>query len=106
MEDKKYETDYEKGYNSGYTIAKYTPDLADKLAKTEMNVAYIEGFIDGQDMYELDRQYLDKPVSSDKDLPYWLQSDRLTQDFNEAGKDKDKDAELDTKNDKDQEPEI
>lgn len=101
MEDKTKNEKYLKGYNSGYTIAKYAPELSSRIIQTERSAAYLEGFIDAHHSYQIEKESSkDKFPIAEKDLPSWLRLDEgLTETFNEASMDKtvqkDKDKEID-----------
>ncbi|MVM33434.1 hypothetical protein GO755_25580 [Spirosoma sp. HMF4905] len=69
MEDQdKVEPDYLKGFNEGYTIAAYMPELAEQLAKINVENIRNAGFQAG-------RQQLIKEQTRDR-LPSWLKGDR------------------------------
>lgn len=75
--------EYLKGFNEGYLISKHLPDLADKLAKANIQSERHAGFIDGRNQ-----------LNSEQDksrYPKWLKSDRLT------GLDKEKNVSKDKK---------
>lgn len=90
MDDKIYEEKYQKGFNSGYMIAKFSPELSESIIKTEKDSAYLEGFVDAHQMYQLEKDDIGRLPIEEKDLPSWLQSDnRLSDSFNEASKGRD-----------------
>ncbi len=77
------ETQYQKGFNEGYLIAKHLPELSAKLAKITNETSRIEGFHDGrkQHLLEQSREY----------RPAWLKGER----HKGQDKPKDKDREPD-----------
>lgn len=90
MEDKIYEEKYQEGFNSGYLIAKFSPELSESILKTNSKTsAYLEGFTDAHQIYQLEKDDIGRMPIEEKDLPSWLQSDnRLSDSFNEASKDR------------------
>ncbi len=47
---------YGVGFNHGYLLEKYMPDLVAKMTKTlVVSDEYTEGFFDGKDEYEIER---------------------------------------------------
>ena len=47
---------YSVGFNHGYLLEKYMPDLVAKMTKTVVvSDGYTEGFIDGKEEYEIER---------------------------------------------------
>lgn len=106
MEDKIYEEKYQKGFNAGYMIAKFAPELSSRIIQTERSAAYLEGFVDAHQIYQLEKDDIARFPVDEKDFPAYLQSDdiKLTQEFNEASKNKEEDKGKDK--DLDIEPDI
>lgn len=50
----KENTEYQQGFNEGYIIAQYLPDVSSSLSKVENTSPRIEGFHDGQEQYQLE----------------------------------------------------
>ncbi|RYZ82763.1 MAG: hypothetical protein EOP04_21410, partial [Proteobacteria bacterium] len=72
------EADYVKGFNEGYMLAKYAPDLAEQLAKATGTGSRLEGVKDAREVYLGEQR--------EERLPNWLKKDRLfdaydTKDF-------------------------
>ncbi len=55
MEDLRNETDFIKGFNDGYIIAKHAPTLSDHLSKVESEAPRIEGVQQGIKQYTLEQ---------------------------------------------------
>ncbi|MBD2704669.1 hypothetical protein IC229_28795 [Spirosoma sp. BT702] len=88
MEDEeKVDPDYLKGFNEGYTIAQYMPELAQKLAAIDNDQVRLAGFQDGRKQYQLEQ-------TKDR-LPSWLKGDRASKNPNPPTKAKDRDIEPD-----------
>ena len=77
--------DYLKGFNEGYMIAKYMPDLSEQLAKTADDSIRIKAFKDGRKELILEQ--------SRERLPAWLQPEKFESPDNspKIQRDKDKD---------------
>lgn len=58
------EADYVKGFNEGYMLAKYAPELAEQLAKATGTGSRLEGAKDAHEVY-LSEQF-------EKHRPDWL----------------------------------
>lgn len=82
-ENETIHSDYQKGFNEGYLMKKYLPDMADKLGqgldKSERGV----GFQDGKNQYALEQRK--------ERYPAWLKSDRLSNLDKDQDKNKEKD---------------
>ena len=86
MEDEdKVEPDYLKGFNEGYTISQYQPELAEKLANIDSDFIRLAGFKDGRKQYQAE-QLKDR-------LPSWLKGDRPAREQNSPTKTKGRDIE-------------
>ncbi len=56
MEDNSKDlTEYQQGFNEGYLISQYLPDLSNSLSKIESTSPRIEGFRDGQEQLLLEQ---------------------------------------------------
>ncbi len=58
--------DYLKGFNEGYTVGLYAPDLAEKLSRTEIQTPRNDGFKAGH------KQLLAEKEINKNVLPRWL----------------------------------
>ncbi len=78
---------YTKGFNEGYTIAKYMPDVAENLSDILGDSERAKGFQLGRQEYLME---MDKDKSLDIDLyPDWLKDDHtINKDDIEKEKDK------------------
>ncbi|MGA0556801.1 hypothetical protein ACO2Q8_09135 [Larkinella sp. VNQ87] len=86
MEDNdKVEPDYLKGFNEGYTMAQYQPELAEKLAHIETDFIRAVAFRDGYQQYHKEK--------TRERLPSWLKEDRFSKDTPSPDKDKTRDIE-------------
>jgi hypothetical protein len=74
--------DYMKGFNEGYILAKYMPELSQQLAPSLSGSQRSSGFIAGREQYVVEEK--------ENRYPSWLRSDRLD-NFNEKNIEKDKD---------------
>lgn len=78
---------YIKGFNQGYMIAVYEPELSEKLSKTTGESSFIAGIKDGRQQY-LDEKFQEK-------MPSWLKNNPFEQRDNQPVKqEKDKDFDL------------
>lgn len=77
--------DYLKGYNEGYMITKYLPELANKLPPSLGESLRGKGFADGKEQFFSEEK--------EKRYPEWLQSDRLSRLGKSDGKEKGKNKE-------------
>ncbi|MBS1773072.1 MAG: hypothetical protein JST82_09425 [Bacteroidetes bacterium] len=78
---------YTKGFNEGYTIAKYMPDVAENLSDILGDSERAKGFQLGRQEYLIE---MDKDKSLDIDLyPDWLKDD-YTINKDDLEKDRDK----------------
>jgi len=68
MEQETIHPEYIKGFNDGYMLAKYTPELADKLAQVETTSPRIEGLKDGRERFAFEE--------NSKHRSSWLKKDR------------------------------
>ncbi|ODS76937.1 MAG: hypothetical protein ABS46_18695 [Cytophagaceae bacterium SCN 52-12] len=73
--------EYLKGFNQGYTMAKYLPETSAKIVKSEVKTPHMEGFQQGRDQYLMEvvrekypewlkdghPKYKEPPVSRTKD---------------------------------------
>ncbi|RYC66942.1 hypothetical protein EQG79_26555 [Spirosoma sordidisoli] len=88
MEDEnKVEPEYLKGFNEGYTIAQYQPDLAEKLASIDSDFIRLVGFKDGRNQYQKEQER--------ERLPLWLKGDPTSSSRSILTKSKDRDIEPD-----------
>lgn len=76
--------DYQKGYNEGYILKKYMPEVADKLAEAAGNSPRGAGFRDGREQFIAE--------AKESRLPAWLRSDRLSNLDKETDQEKEKDS--------------
>ena len=77
---------YTKGFNEGYTLAKYMPDVAENLSDILGDSERAKGFQLGREEYLME---IDKNKTRDAELyPDWLRDD-YNVNFNDIGKDKD-----------------
>jgi len=79
--------EYIKGYNDGYMIAQYEPELAEKLSKIEAVSPRILGMHQGRE------QFIKEQLKSK--LPNWLKENATDDKLKQALKDKNKDIEKD-----------
>lgn len=50
------EKDYIQGFNAGYILQQYRPELVPEISKTvEPATGYVEGFLNGKEEYEIER---------------------------------------------------
>ena len=66
-DEQPFNTKYQRGFNEGYIIAKYMPELSDQVAKVTSEDPRIEGFLDGRNEFILEK-------AKDR-LPSWLKKD-------------------------------
>ena len=83
-ENNQIDPDYLKGFNDGYLIAQYEPELSKKLSKVEAISQRIIGMQQGREQY-LNEQTKDKRPSFLKDNRANIKKSDLTK---EKGKDK------------------
>lgn len=62
-------SDYQTGFNEGYTIAKYNPELAGQLSKISVESERFTGFQEGREQF-IKEQVKDK-------LPAWVKGNPL-----------------------------
>ena len=67
---------YIKGFNQGYMIAAYEPELSEKLSKTTGESSFISGIQDGR------QQYLDEKLK--EKMPSWLKNNPFDKRDNKA----------------------
>jgi hypothetical protein len=79
------EPEYVRGFNEGYTIAQYNPELAEKLSNIDSDFIRLAGFKDGRKQYQIE-QVRDR-------LPNWLKNDRFNKEQKTPDRSKDKDVE-------------
>ena len=65
--DKESEALYQRGFNEGYIIAKYNPDLAEMLKVINNDTPRLDGFRDGLDQFVIEK-------SREIDTPPWLET--------------------------------
>lgn len=75
MEHRDASSEYIKGFNEGYMIAKNMPDLASQLQSITGNSERSVGFQDGRKQYELE-----KFKERDRKAPSGYQTPPLTKD--------------------------
>lgn len=82
-ENESIHPDYLKGFNEGYLLKKYLPELADKLLQAESHSSRSNGFKDGVTEYvhELEKAK----------YPAWLREDRYSDLGNEPDRSKERD---------------
>ena len=78
---------YLKGFNQGYILAQYMPDIATKIAQSESKTPHMEGFQQGRDQYLLE-------VTREK-YPEWLKNDRPRYKEPPVSKNRDMDRDMD-----------
>lgn len=61
--------DYQKGFNEGFSIAKFAPEIAVTLSKAQTQSERMKGFKDGRNEFLLEKE---------KDLPAFLRKDRIS----------------------------
>lgn len=83
-ENNQIDSDYLKGFNDGYLIAQYEPELSEKLSKVEAVSQRIIGMQQGREQY-LNEQTKDKRPLFLKDNQKAIEKDNLSK---EKGKDK------------------
>jgi hypothetical protein len=91
MNDDKFNVEeYQQGFNEGYLISKYHPELSEALSSALTDSSRSVGFKDG--IYELQIE-----KNKDKDYyPDWLREDRLENlDKDDIDFDLDKDIDMD-----------
>jgi hypothetical protein len=69
MEEEKISPDYQNGFNEGYIIAKYNPELAGQLAKVAQDGSRWTGFQQGREQF-LKEQTKER-------LPSWIKDNRF-----------------------------
>lgn len=74
--------DFLKGFNDGYLIAQYEPNLAEKLSKIEAVTPRIVGMQQGREQF-IKEQLKDK-------LPNWLKDNPTPERTNNPSKDQNK----------------
>ncbi|MET3125439.1 hypothetical protein ABID42_000527 [Arcicella rosea] len=78
---------YIKGFNQGYMIAAYEPELSEKLSKTTGESSFISGIQDGRQQY-LDERFKEK-------MPSWLKNNPFEEkDSKSMTNEKDKDFDI------------
>lgn len=60
-----YNDNYLKGFNNGYILSKYSPELAEKLSQVKSESPRMEGFRDGRTEF----------VNEKSHYPQWLKRD-------------------------------
>lgn len=80
QETKEAEANYARGFNEGYLITEFLPELSEKLARMEINDPRLRGFKDGRTEYlqEKDKSRdLEKgpsPTLNNEPPPSWRKS--------------------------------
>jgi hypothetical protein len=80
LENEKTDPQYVRRFNEGYILAKYAPELFEKLSKTKNDRVNLRALQDGR------QQFLSEHVK-DK-LPDWLKNDRPSLTSKTSHKDK------------------
>lgn len=88
IQEQEPSTNYVKGFNEGYTIAKYLPDVADKLSDILGNSERAKGFQLGRTQYLLEAGK--EKVKEPEKYPEWLK-DSYSSNVREPEITKDKD---------------
>jgi hypothetical protein len=70
--------DYQTGFNEGYTIAKYNPELAGQLSKISVESERFTGFQQGREQF-IKEQVKDK-------LPSWVKGNTIQKGLDTIGK--------------------
>lgn len=70
--------DYLTGFNEGYTISKYNPELASQLSKISVESERFTGFQEGREQY-IKEQVKDR-------LPNWVKGNTLEKGLDTIGK--------------------
>lgn len=60
--ENKYQTQYQKGFNEGYLIAKHLPKLSEQLGAITNETPRIEGFRDGRKQYAIEKAREHRPA--------------------------------------------
>lgn len=81
-EHEQVDADYLKGFNEGYTIAQYMPELAAKLEAMKSESIRSQGFKAGREQYQTEQLK--------NRLPGWLKGDRSTKEQSAPTKDRHK----------------
>jgi hypothetical protein len=72
---------YIEGFNQGYLLAQYEPELSEKLSSAPTESPYLEGLQGGRE------QYIDERLKAR--LPSWLKEDPFLKSDIEPDRDKD-----------------
>lgn len=81
----KEEKEYQERFNAGYTIAKHLPDLANQLHKSVGQAERSQGFRDGIEQFNHDKER--------ENYPSWLRENNKDKTHSQANRDKDRDME-------------
>lgn len=93
-QENEYDADYLKGFEAGYDLAMWAPEIAKELPNIKSNAPYIDGLKDGNAVF------LKAAERSNEQQPKWLQRDYLSMKLgnnpklNEQDKGKENDLEL------------
>ncbi|MDI1254588.1 MAG: hypothetical protein PSV16_00680 [Flavobacterium sp.] len=85
-EQKKTEARFKDGYNQGYLISMYDPNIAQIFASVDAQDPFLEGFKAGKKTLEIEKEH--------EKLPSWSKRE-ISPEFNEVSKPKDKGIEPD-----------
>ncbi|GAB3514283.1 hypothetical protein [Emticicia fontis] len=80
------DTDFLKGFNEGYLIAKHEPELSAELTKISSKSSRIVGFKKGQEQFVLEQKI--------EMLPEWLRDNQQTKNIDESEKLKNREIDL------------
>lgn len=69
MDEQSINNEYQTGFNEGYIIAKYLPELADQLRQVKSESLHMNGFRDGRNEFIHER--------AKEHAPQWLKKDLL-----------------------------
>gem|GEM_PF-571464 len=82
---------YLKGFNEGYTMAKYMPDIAKEIAEVAKDTERGNGFKEGNAQYILDKEQ-EKEIKNEKAetvrMPEWMQSEKEERETPSEDKDR------------------
>lgn len=92
MEEEKVSSDYQNGFNEGYIIAKYNPELAGQLAKVTQDGLRWTGFQQGRE------QFLKEQVK--ERMPSWIKGNRSEKEDQTPNKNMEKGKSKDIEPDK------
>lgn len=84
-EEEKISPDYQTGFNEGYTIAKYNPELSGQLSKISFESERLTGFQEGREQF-IKEQVKDR-------LPTWIKGNTSEKNLGSVEKTINKDIE-------------